>query len=346
MKRLSWRKKVAYTFVALAICGVCAEIALRIIRPESIAFIRNWLTLYGPNEHHEWEMEPNRRVDFDLTVPASPRTIHFSLATDQRRLRVSTKADATTTTRAGQVEGKPTIVHCIGDSYTLGWGVEFEESYPALLSELLGPSHQVINVGMAHIGLIQAIERSQRISGEFPPDVIVYLFDSTDCQDDERSAEARRGISQVMPPLMQSACRNSYLCALPLAVWMRRQFAGAEVVDPDILPRQFDADSIGLAEQTLISLSKHAERKSRPTFEALAALHKKCSEKNTRLIVVIHEFDFSGVPELIHVLSEHNIEMTTILIGRDGLLPDWHFNEEGNRLVAEAVKNKLFAERR
>ena len=82
----------------------------------------------------------------------------------------------------------------------MGWGVNYESSYPALLERRVPQGFAVVNLGMNGYGVIGATEKSTQVGREFPPAAVVYLATDNDYQDDvvaaryaERPAAVRAG---------------------------------------------------------------------------------------------------------------------------------------------------------
>jgi len=74
---------------------------------------------------------------------------------------------------AGLAQGKR-IVALVGDSYTFGLDVSFEESWAGRLQELLGDEFLVLNFGVEGFGIDQAYLRYGRDVARWQPDVVVF----------------------------------------------------------------------------------------------------------------------------------------------------------------------------
>lgn len=73
---------------------------------------------------------------------------------------------------------KPTII-CLGDSYTLGWGVQQDETYPAQLQSMLG--QPVLNTGMSSYGTTREVESTRSLDKSGVTTVIIqYCFNDAD----------------------------------------------------------------------------------------------------------------------------------------------------------------------
>ena len=72
----------------------------------------------------------------------------------------------------------------IGDSFTMGDGVDEDQAYPALLEKALntsGPGHyEVLNLGIAGFNVRHSLDRLHKIGLMFAPDLILYGFTIND----------------------------------------------------------------------------------------------------------------------------------------------------------------------
>lgn len=75
-------------------------------------------------------------------------------------------------------EGKYRIL-CLGDSFTMGYGVGDQDTYPALLGQS-HPSLETINMGLGAYGLDQCYLWYQRDGAKFGPDVLLWTFIADD----------------------------------------------------------------------------------------------------------------------------------------------------------------------
>jgi hypothetical protein len=71
----------------------------------------------------------------------------------------------------------------LGDSYSLGFGVQDGEEYPAVMKRALGSDFEVINLGIGGWGLTQQIRRFYEFGQAYQPALVVLQFTSNDPQD-------------------------------------------------------------------------------------------------------------------------------------------------------------------
>jgi len=88
-------------------------------------------------------------------------------------------------------------VLAIGDSFTAGVGVNFDDVWPkrlerylAAYSNVAGVRYQVLNLGVAGAGTPGDLDRARKFSGEFRPDLIVVGY----CMNDSEDEADRAGV--------------------------------------------------------------------------------------------------------------------------------------------------------
>lgn len=65
---------------------------------------------------------------------------------------------------------------CLGDSFTLGYGVDDPDTFPHQLQRLAGPGHEVANMGQGGYSVGQSYLWLKRLGPELKPDVVVCIF--------------------------------------------------------------------------------------------------------------------------------------------------------------------------
>lgn len=341
MVRLSTGKKLGFLLLSFALVLLFVEVLLRVIRPELVIFANTWFNLYTHDQNMEWDLEPNQHVEFVIPTALEKETLRFHVATDGRGLRTSTHDPMVRDSR-GEANTPRRIIHCIGDSYTMGWGVEFEESYPFVLGELLGASHEVVNVGMAGAGLLTSIERSRRLSSDLPPDVVIYLYNMTDYEDDERCATRRQENGGRSWPWLQPLCRSSYVCASPFAFLMWRNLSSVAADLKAGIPEKLSPPTMLAIEQLLDAASFDVPSDDHPLLTSLKEYARTCEENGIRFLLLVYDCDLVLAPRVVRVAREHEMESFVFFLGREYLLPDSHFNSRGNRRLAEMIRDRFF----
>ncbi len=345
-QRLGWRKTLLFALVTLTSVALAAEIALRLIAPQFLVVSHSWHRLHRAVDWNDHDLGRERQTRFVVRRPEGGALWDFAARTSALALRCGA-ADAKELPPA---RPEQSIVHCIGDSFTFGWGVEFEEGYPSILQELLGDRHLVLNLGDASFGLIAATTKSDQVAERYSPDVIVWQFDDSDFDDDEETVKFQRRVwvTKRAHQLRYALCDHSYLACVPWALGLQSAFQGLEILDArDIDSPPRDLATIGelsaQAEQKLASLSPATDRGA-TTLARLTALGARCRERGQRLIVVMQEID--GPEALVYQQARAaGIEVVVLPTFAGWLIPgDFHLNAEGNRRLAELVAARVFTE--
>lgn len=340
--RIPWHRKLLYSFIVLAVVLGSVELLLRLVRPPLFEFVRANLASHQGTTWARSDLVPNartrlRRVDANGHIVAD-----FVLATDRHGMRTDDALDESETPRTIELlhEGAPrTIVHCIGDSYTLGWGLPARDAYPSQLGEYLGPEYLVLNVGVDGFGLIEASTKSEMIAEQFPPDVVCYLFCPNDFGDDN-SVRQRGEVSEDdrdVARSLQRVARQSYLLCAPLVLhlWVQIQMHD-EGEQPAVwaLPQGDE----------LRAMAADVSPVENETTRQLSELRRQCDERSVRLLVVIL---YDGQPEalpMIRYCEEINQPQLLVSLSSDTVIQsDGHFNAKGNRRLAHAVGDWILA---
>jgi hypothetical protein len=94
---------------------------------------------------------------------------------------------------ASQIREADFVVLMLGDSFTFGEHLSYEDSYPAQLERLLqsrNPTQRirVVNFGWVSASPLLALRQLKDIGAKYHPDLVIYNLDVTDFHDDLRYA--------------------------------------------------------------------------------------------------------------------------------------------------------------
>ncbi len=244
---------------------------------------------------------------------------------------------------------------CLGDSFTLGYGVDDGESFPALL-EALEPALQAVNMGQGGYGIDQsylwylrdglALESAlvvlafiapdfermleDRFQGEYPKPVLrieegkLVLPEAPLPRDWELGRRARR-------------VRRFFgeLALVELARGLARGGAGAGE------PRGAELPCRQLGELVLASLAETARGRGRGLVLVHLPLRDPGAGNPARLLAWLRPWARSHEVLLIDMAPEF---AGLSAAEREGCyLPDGHLSARGNRLVAERLLGELLA---
>ncbi|MBM4337392.1 MAG: hypothetical protein FJ108_16020 [Deltaproteobacteria bacterium] len=147
---------------------VVAEVGLRIAAPQE----KSWLDIY--------------RVDPVLPLVSLAPDAATTVVTGESTWHVRTDARGHRTGNAAPAApGSPTLL-LLGDSFAFGHGVDYEESFAALVAQELGGGLALVNTGVPGFGPVQyrQVLESTLESGERPKLILLSLYlgnDFLDC---------------------------------------------------------------------------------------------------------------------------------------------------------------------
>lgn len=111
-----------------------------------------------------WKLRANATSRYWMTNKLTGETFFDSLVhTDPQGFRAAS---------TGGTVARDAIV-AVGDSWTFGYAVDYEESFPAYMGQILG--QPVVNMGVPAYGSAQAILLLERYLSEIKPRIVVHL---------------------------------------------------------------------------------------------------------------------------------------------------------------------------
>ncbi|MDA1259473.1 MAG: hypothetical protein O3A20_02500 [Planctomycetota bacterium] len=335
--KLSRRKKIAFTLVLFGIVLLILEVLLRLVNPQEFAVAMAERRTHVYRDWTKRDLMPGGSAHYRFEREDGTLALDYRLVLDERGLRRPDPDTALETT----FDGKPRrIVHCIGDSMTMGWGVTAEEAYPARLQELLGNAFLTLNLGVDGFGLRDATERSRRFAEEYPPEVAVILpfkNDTGEDRDDIRH-DRKSGLGHALGRTMDALRRNLYVMQIPVAASM--MFKGRGAID---VPVEVMADNIGpdMTRETWETLSEGSPLPTGPSAEALQKYVEECRAAGLRVLVLFPHGNLYAW-SMGRYCREHDIPYLVAPMGYSKhLATDLHLNPQGCVELAEAVHRAL-----
>jgi lysophospholipase L1-like esterase len=325
--RLPVWKKLGFGLVTLVGLAGLLELGLRMVDPEILRFVHQARQVHRYAGWHKVDLRPSRSALLRLTNDDGTALFDFTLSTGELGTRVETGAIPVLN------NDRRKIVHCIGDSLTMGWGVEADDTYPAQLQRLLANEARVINLGVDGFGLLASRHKSQLVAERYAPDVLVYLFWTNDFDDDELTerVQSRSRLEHLGWKLIDELRSVSYVANLPFALKWLLYYAPVRSRPPTLA-----AEAAPVPENVLRrAATEKAPRNA--TTRALAELGEWSRQQDVPLLLVV----LDDSPESVGILS------AALGLGLPGsLFPmtpamripgDGHLSRAGNALLAEHV---------
>jgi hypothetical protein len=197
---------------------VLSELVLRIVNPSFVEFpyrLRQYISY-----HQRWKADfiPDTTSWVRLRGNDNLELLNFLVTVGEDGFRTW---DRELDNNVVSIAKNTKIVHAIGDSHTMGWGINFESSYPAQLDFLLPRNMRVIDLGLNNFGTIAATEKSMGLWGKYPGSLSIYLFCENDYDDDRIATRHnhRPAVVHTLFSVWNYFRRNSYCANLPYAVY-------------------------------------------------------------------------------------------------------------------------------
>jgi len=310
---------------------VLLELALRVAAPAPLRFAHEMRRVHRYSRTARVELWPSQSARLRILRSDGLPLFDFRLSTGPEAFRIDERSGVAPSPGAR-------FLHAIGDSYTMGWGVDAASSYPARLARRLEPELHVLNLGVDGFGAIGASAKSRALAERYPPAQAVYLFCPNDLVDDERAAAvARRGrLAHAAYEAVDGLRRASYLAGIPFALRYRLHFQ-AGPAPTAVETEAVDPRSLLIPEPAALP----APPGRHPTFTALLEYRDFLAARGARLTVLV----LSKRPESLQALRfcrEQGIEAHLFDVPPALRLPDeGHFGAAGNEAVAALVEHLL-----
>jgi lysophospholipase L1-like esterase len=153
-------KKFLFLAANLAIGLGIVEGAARLLAPAPLEWREHPARLLRPDAERGWALRANAD-DWTVDKPS----------------RINSDGFRDREFATGRSRGTRRIV-CVGDSYTYGWGVELDDSYPKQLERSLSEKHptEALNMGVFGYNAAQARVTLEEQGLKYRPDIVIYSF--------------------------------------------------------------------------------------------------------------------------------------------------------------------------
>jgi hypothetical protein len=319
------------TWLFLLAAGLlAAEVALRIIDPSILEFVHEARQVHAYSRRWVVDLVPRQAAHLRLVDRCGALLYNFILTTGEDGFRIPDRARDLPPLRDGATVTR--YVHAVGDSYTMGWGVDYASSYPARLEARLPAGWRVLNLGVDGFGTRAATEKSMALAECFPPAAAVYVFCSND-PDDDRRAEAQEawpGVVSIAWDGFDVLRRNSYLANVPFAVRWARRFRPS---CPPERPAERVLEGTLDARDWLVSVDE-APAEDPPGWRHLARYAAFLHERNAPLVVLAIDDDPPS-RRFVAACRRHGIVADLLAPPPAARLrDDGHLNREGSDALA------------
>lgn len=320
----------------VSVVTVMFELVLIVVDLEIVRFAADSRKIYQYHEHWYTDFEANTSTTMRLSDSEKGFYVNFLVTVNELGFRWH---DRVMDHPLPDPSVKP-IIHTIGDSFTMGWGVNYDSSYPTKLQELFDPGGTVLNLGLNGYGTIGATGKSLILTENYPPSAVVYLATENDYTDDKMALRhaARPLILRALLDQVNALRKHTRLANVWYAVrwWLfyrsNRVPTGTPWLDPHgVTISQLELN--GSSNPEIGSASK----------VALRSFMDELQRQGVPLFVIGHG-DGPVVADIARYAKEHGVQ--SYLIDFPEALRqrrDGHLNGEGNARLAEYVYELLLA---
>ena len=161
--RSLWNAKrgaIALLLVTLLVAFAAAEFTVRVVAPQETMFPR-----YRYSSRYGTSLYPDSKIVHER--PGRYRYVYTINADGYRGPIVRPDPD-------------DTVVVVLGDSYSLGIGVNDGEEYPAVLARALGDRFALLNLAVGGWGLPQQIRKYEEFGAAYQPAIVILQFCAND----------------------------------------------------------------------------------------------------------------------------------------------------------------------
>jgi hypothetical protein len=314
--------RVALALVALAAAAAAAELLVERLDvfgvnyyPDVQCYLRDAI-----EEAPAGEVSPEGRI-FENRRGVRLELTHFEYRTDEHRLRTGAE-------RAPVSGGMPVLF--LGDSVTLGWGVDDEESWPRLVERAArAPDGRRLDCMNAGHLMYDATQEASLLRGwgpELHPELVILTFNFND-------------VHPTWDQLVELHLAQPGAAEKETAIG--RFFWGLRAL------LRYRSDLRRLAHEDRSTIPPYSYYpKGWPRCEtALEDVRRTCGQLGARLVVNDHTAPV--IPELARWCEEHGVaRIETALDEEDqrryrNSAIDTHLNAEGNAVVAGEVVEQL-----
>ena len=322
------------SFVILVVLALVCEGLLRLINPELVRFSYDFRQAYRYSSQWKVDFEPDTVANIRLRADDNSYYLNFLITVHPDGYRTWDRSVD------HQLPPNTPITHAIGDSFTMGWGMSYAESYPARLENLSKGQTRVLNLGLNGYGTIGATEKSIQLWKKVPAEKVVYLFYYNDYEDDDIAMAYRNrpAAFHLLTPVWNWARQNIYLASLPYA--LRYHFIYQDFLNLS----QFAGEAVDYTSE--LKPSEPAKLKPDPAFgkhskEAFERYLAFIGEKGAEMTIII----LGGKPasdDFYWYCKERGLDPHYFAVPKELMLKgEWHLNARGQEELAEYVHGIL-----
>jgi hypothetical protein len=335
--------------VTVGVCLVAAELALRLRTSASLLWhFPNFIQLDLQSDESE---RPQLRYDRELGWDLQPGASGLLAGKP-----ISISADGMRNHTPGVRVGSGPTILAFGDSYTEGYAVADDETWPAHLEWLTG--RRVLAGGVRDYGLDQMILKAERLVPTLKPGTVVLAFIASDIDRAGREARSLRSKPYFVTTQAGLELRNVPVPTAPLPGpnTLVRRVLGHSYLLHFIMNRLelhdlWHGDTVETGEDSdLVScrlMARFAALVQREKVDALVVAFRRYEDwawpanggiQDRRVAAVLGCASAAGLKTLN---TSEAFEKNGVARDPEAFFTEWHFNDRANALAAQLIASAL-----
>ena len=331
--------KIVTTVLVVVILALILEVLLRLTNFSILEFTYNYRKAYRYHPMWRVDLAPNAQAWLHLPTPSGIQAFNFIITTNEDAIRVP---DRPLDNSPGLIEQGSKIIHCLGDSFAMGWCVSYAESYPSILDLVLHCEYRSLNLGCNGYGTIAGTQKSIHLWDKYPANYSVLLFYSNDYDDDERATRysQRPVFFHKLLGCWNWLVHHTYTANLPYAIYYSRYWSALLATSQhDVVrgkPCLYETPDFELLD---VKSSPSRPDRGRLSKTALLKYRSFLSEQNVPFIVIGLDVGLCDESkDMIRFCSENDIEAYLLKVPEAlRLRNEGHLNHIGNYKLAQFV---------
>lgn len=337
--------------VTIAICLLAAEVALRWRTSASLLWhFPNFIQVdLQPDEGERRQLRYDRELGWDLQPGASGLLAGKPVTISAHGMRQHTTAVR---------EGSGAAVLALGDSYTEGYAVADDETWPAHLER--GTGRRILASGVRDYGLDQMVLKAERLLPAVKPGTVVLAFIASDIDRTGRAVHNMRHKPYFVAAGEGIELRNVPVPTTPAAgpSTIVRRILGHSYLLHFTMNRLgahelWRGDAVGTGEDAdLVScrlMERFAALVRYERVEALVVAFPRYEDwvwprngrtQQGRVAAVLECASKAGLPTLN---TYEAFETAGVVQDPEAFFVDWHFNDRSNALAARLIASAMAA---